>query len=154
MDTTQLSNSVPSPSASNWTYEEDEDKMTSKKIFRASVTAKEELQFGSPYDGGSTATLTIRKKRGETDIYLRVSKGQFNSSYDGGKVRARFDNIPAKMYEFSGASSGDSDIIFLDAVPSFLKKIKGHKKLLLEAEFYSEGLHVMEFDISNLNWTH
>ena len=48
--------------SSGWTYSEDEDKMTSKKTYYASIEAHESLEFDFPYNGGCTATLYVRKR--------------------------------------------------------------------------------------------
>ncbi len=142
----------PSETISAWSYSEDEDKMTSKKINYASVTAKDELEFDFPYNGGAVATFTIRKKNNRTDIYLQVSKGQFNNTFDGGQIRIRFDENSPKKYSFSGASDASSDIIFINSTKDVISKIKVSKKMLVEAEFFNEGNRQMEFDITGLKW--
>ena len=137
---------------SNWRYQVEEDKMTSKKTYLAYTQAKELLEFDFPYNGGSVATLILRKKRGLTNVCIKVSKGQFYGTYDDKKVRVRFDKLSPTYNSYSEASDGSSDIIFLDNERPFIAKIKKHKTLLIEAEFYQAGLKQMEFDISNLKW--
>jgi hypothetical protein len=137
-----------------WVYTEREDKMTSRKNYFAEIDANELLRFNFPYNGGSIATLTIRSKGKSKDIYLQVSKGQFNSNSDGGKLKIRFDDEIAKSYSYSTASSGSSDIIFIDNVSSVLEKIKKSKKMLIQVEFYQEGLRVIEFYTEGLKWEH
>lgn len=149
---TQQIGSNPSEPVSSWSYHDVEDKMTSKKIEFASITANEELQFDFPYDGGAIATFTIRKKNGSTDIYLQVSKGQFNNTFEGGMIKIRFDNNPAKKYSYAGASDGSSDIIFINSVREVVNKIKSSKKMIIEAEFYNEGNRQIEFSIEQLKW--
>lgn len=150
-DTIQVNNKAEAI-VSKWNYNESEDKMTSKKIITSSITANEELEFDFPYNGGSVATFTIRKKNGSTDIYLQVSKGQFNSTFDGGQIKVRFDDKPVKKYSFTGASDASSDIIFINSVKDIISKIKTAKKMLIETEFYNEGNRQMEFDIADLKW--
>src|SRR5690606_3412086 len=70
-----------------WSYRETEDKMTSKTTYMAHVSAKDMLQFDFPYQGGSLAMLTIRDKGGATDVFVSISKGQFNSTFQGGSVK-------------------------------------------------------------------
>ena len=135
-----------------WLYESEEDKMTSKKIKYASVIANELLQFNFPYNGGSTAILNIRKKGGVTDMYLTISKGQFNSTYDGGYIRLRFDNNPPKKYSFSPASDASTDVIFINSVNEIISKLKKSKTLIIETEFYNEGIRQIEFGVQGLEW--
>lgn len=137
---------------SSWKYSEKEDKMTSNKILYASVIAKEKLQFDFPYNGGSEATLIIRKNDNVNDIMLRVSKGQFNNSISGGDVRIRFDELKPKKYSFLPPSDGSSDVIFLKPVKELLSKIKQSHKMIIEAEFFNEGLRHIEFDIEGLKF--
>lgn len=144
--------SQPIAPASDWKYYEEEDKMTSKKIVSATVSAAEMLHFDFPYSGGSKAKFTIRKQNGRIDIYLRVSQGQFNSSFSGGNLKIRFDQNPLKVYSFSGASDGSSDIIFINSAKDIISRIKSSKKMLIEVEFYNEGLRQIEFNVEGLEW--
>lgn len=137
---------------SSWSFSEDVDKMTSKKVSYASVTAKEELQFEFPYNGGSVATLTVRKKDGANNIYLQITKGQFNSTYDGGNIRIKFDQNPPKRYSFSPASDASTDIIFINSTKDIISKLKSTKTLIIEAEFYNEGNRQIEFDVAGFTW--
>lgn len=138
-----------------WIYTEREDKMTSSKKYYAEIEANEVLRFNFPYDGGSIATLTLRSKgKSSQDIYLSVSKGQFKNDSDGGVIKIRFDDNVAKKYSYSNSSDGSTDIIFLDSVGSILDKIKKSKRMLIEVEFYQEGLRVIEFYTEGLKWEH
>ena len=144
---------APVEPMNTWQYEEDTDKMTSKIELFASVEAKEKLQFNFPYAGGSTATFMIRKKDGKTSLLLLISKGQFHYNYGEQKqVRIRFDDTPAKNYNYSEASDGSSDVIFLNDEKGILAQIKASKKMLIEAEFYQEGNRTMEFNVEGLKW--
>lgn len=64
--------------------------MTSKKQYFADLVANDELTFDFPYDGGSIATLILRKKRGENNVILKISKGRFIHNYEGGSIKVRF----------------------------------------------------------------
>jgi hypothetical protein len=135
----------------NWIYSEDEDKMTNKMTKYAIITADEELQFKFPYDGGSTATLQLRKKGG-LDIILSVSKGQFTNSYSGGSVRVKFGDSPAKSYSISSSSSGSSDLIFINQTKDFVSRLKSANKIIIEAEFYQEGNKLITFQTAGFDW--
>lgn len=142
--------SPPAEAEKNWYYNSKEDKMgaTSKT---ATVFANEELQFQFPYSGGSIASFTIRKKNG-TDMFLKVSKGQFMTNIDGGECRIRFDSDPPKTYTTSGSDDNSSDIIFFNSEQAILKRLKRAKKMVVEVSFYQEGSRQIEFDVHDLNW--
>lgn len=143
------------PPKQEWSYWDDEDKMTSKKTYYASIEANEKLEFDFPYNGGTTATLTIRKKPGETDVYIQFSKAQLLiDSYDGSDYRIRFDNNPPSTYTFLGASDHSSDIAFVQNTSRFIRNLKQHKKVIVEMQFYKEGSRAIEFNIAGFKWAH
>lgn len=140
-----------SPLVTTWTYENKSDKIGGT-VSRASVTSPDSLKFGFPYEAGSTATLTIRKRDDNTTLFLRVSNGQFNRSFQGGNARIRFDNEPAATYAFSAAANGSANVIFFDDVQKLIRKIKASKKMVIDVEFYAQGNRQIEFRTAGLTW--
>lgn len=138
----------------NWHYRSEEDKITSDTVYHAYVEANEKLYFDFPYKGGSTLTLMLREKNNETDIILRVSKGQFIPSVTGGFVTVRFGKDKAKKYPTSMSSDYSSDVIFINNEREFVKNLKSHETVVIETEFYQEGLKQIEFNIDGLTWEH
>ena len=149
-----VADSTNSSLPGKWTYSEEEDKMSSKKAFFAAIEAKELLDFDFPYNGGSTATITVRNQGKGNEVVLEVSKGQFNSSVDGATVKIRFDGMPASSYRASEASDGSSNILFIENTAKLIKKMKAAKKMLVQAEFYDSGEKVMEFNVEGFKWDH
>ncbi len=146
---------LPRVEPKSWDYSYGDDKMTSKKSYYAEVEANELLEFDFPYNGGSTATLTIRNKSGKNEAYLSVSKGQMlTRSYKETSYRVRFDDRPAQVYPFIGPSDNSSDLAFINNANKFIKNLKKSKKVIVELEFYQEGLRAIEFNVSNLKWDH
>lgn len=143
---------LPKEETTKWQFQEEVDKMTSNTVKYASIDANEELIFNFPYDGGSVASLTIRKKDGSNDIYLSVSKGQFNGTYDGGQVRIKFDEEKPKKFSFTAPSDNSSDVIFINSTKAIISKLKTSKKIIIEAEFFNEGNRQMEFDVTGFKW--
>ena len=136
-----------------WNFQEQIDKMTSNKIKFASIEANELLYFDFPYDGGSIATLTIRKKDGVNNIYLSISKGQFIlTNFNNGYLRIKFDNEPPIKYSILMPSDYSSDVIFINSSNTIISKLKKCKKIIIEAEFYDEGNRQMEFDVNGFKW--
>ncbi len=145
-------NGVDVNAVSNWDYSNDEDKMGTR-IKTATSTAKEVLEFDFPYQGGSIAYFTIRRKGGQTDMYLRVSKGQFiANTYDESTCRIRFDQGKPVTFGILPAADYSSDIIFFESEQAILKRIRKAKKIVVEVEFYKEGKRQIEFDVNGLKW--
>jgi len=136
-----------------WSYATEKNKMTSGDIKYASIDANELLYFSWSHKGGATATFTVRKKEGENDIYLQVSKGMFNSngSY-ANMLRIRFDDGQSFRVSYSRPSDNSSNTIFLGSVPTILNKLKKAKKMRIEVEFYMDGTRVIEFDVAGFTW--
>lgn len=136
-----------------WKYTTEVDKMTSKKNYYAAIGSTNQLEFAAPYDGGSTAVITVRNQNKSNDVVLTISKGQFVcSTGDGCTIKVRFDSDPAISFQADGPSDGSSDVLFLKPVGKFIKNIKKAKKVIVQAEFYEEGLKEMEFSPDGLKW--
>ncbi|AUD05840.1 hypothetical protein [Spirosoma pollinicola] len=142
-----------SDSATTWVYEKKIDK-EGNTVHKASIHSPNLLEFGFPYAGGSTATLSIRHKNGTSYLYLEVSKGQFNRSFQGGTARIRFDDKPARDYSFSAAENGRANIIFFDSVQPLVDQLKLARKAVVAVEFYAQGKRQIEFRTGSLRWNH
>lgn len=135
----------------NWEYDSTENKMGEKVKF-ASVKASELVFFDFPYSGGSTGAITIRKKRGDLDIYFTISRGQIDTDIDETLIRVKFDNEKPVTYSMSESEDGSSDILFFNSESSLLKKIRKSKRMVVEVPFYQNGVKQFEFRVKNLNW--
>lgn len=139
---------------SNWSYTEDEDKMTSEKRYFASCVSTNEIEFEFPYDGGSHFTLKVRNMGKGNDIVLQVSKGQFMPGIGSTEYcRVKFDDGETVNYTYGSAADGSADVIFLENSSKFLGKLKTAKKLMIEAPFYDAGRKVIESNVEGLTWT-
>ncbi len=99
---------------SNWSYSESIDEMTDKTTFLASVTSENEVNFDFPYNGGSVLTLTIRQSpQYGKDIYIKISKGQFNCGVYGETIKVRFDDDKPITFNCVEPSDHSSDLLFI-----------------------------------------
>ncbi len=155
-DSTQAAKKPDAAAANNgaWSYSTDTDKMTSKLDYFAEIEAKDVLNFSAPYDGGSTASLIIRNKAKQNDVMLKVSKGQFNAGTEGESIKIRFDNDQPVTYTATEPSDGSTDALFIGHESTLIKKLKTAQKIIIEAEFYEDGLKTMEFAVKDLKWDH
>ncbi|HVW95398.1 MAG TPA: hypothetical protein VHA56_05490 [Mucilaginibacter sp.] len=146
--------STQNTASGKWEYTQEEDKMTSKTKYFASINANNLLYFPFPYDGGQTASLLIRNLDGKNGALLSVSKGQFISHVDDGSVDIRFDDAQPVTFSTSEPSDGSTDVLFIDNAAKLIKKLKSAKKVIIQAEFYESGLKTMEFDTQGFTWDH
>ncbi|ELE9019834.1 TPA: hypothetical protein N5L20_000032 [Enterobacter kobei] len=142
-------------------YKNDEMRGTAQKF--SQTESDNAVDFDFPYNGGSKLTIVLRSKKTElkagqkpeslplTEAIIVISKGQFScNSYDGCHVSAKFDDGKIQRYAMSGAADGSSDVIFFDNSSSFIKNLKTHKKLILEADFFQSGSRQFKYDLTGL----
>ncbi len=128
--------------------------MTDEKKYFARVTSTNEIEFDFPYHGGSNFDIVARKDGKETDLMLTVTKGQFISSMGDEIISMKFDNGKVEKYYYTMAADGSADVIFFSNPAKIIKKLKGAKKVKIEAMFYDAGKKVIEFDVDGLKWNH
>ena len=140
--------------AGKWLYEQRVDN-EGRTVYKASTLSPTRLDFGFPYTGGSTATLTIRTRTGsDTHLYIQVSNGQFNRSFQGGMARIRFDRQSFGTYSISAAENGSANIVFFDAVQGLLRKVKAARTMTVSIEFAGQGNRQVDFKTAGLQWNH
>ncbi|HOY14512.1 MAG TPA: hypothetical protein PLY70_15295 [Saprospiraceae bacterium] len=133
-----------------WQYKQELNQMDGITNKYAQIQALDDLQFKFPYDGGSQAYLTIRRTK-DIDVYLSISKGQFLSGYNHA-VRLKFDEGKPITYNYQDPSDGSNETIFLNREQDIIKRLKSCSRLLIEVEFFDEGVRQLEFKTSDLNW--
>lgn len=139
--------------AGKWHYEQKIDK-EGHTVFKAFIVSPTLLEFDFPYNGGSTATLTIRKRNDDTHVYIQVSKGQFNRSFQEGKARVRFDNTSPVTYSFSAAENGSANVIFFDSERELINRMKAARNMTVDVEFAGQGQRKIDFKLAGLQWRH
>jgi hypothetical protein len=78
----------------NWEYDSIVNKM-GESIKLARVNSTELVYFDFPYSGGSVGSITIRKRRGDTDIYFSIS------IYNSNRISCSI-SINIIIYQFVG----------------------------------------------------
>ena len=136
---------------STWQYSKRVDN-EGRTVYKASITSPTLLAFDFPYNGGSIATLTIRKRDTDTHVYIQVSKGQFNRSFQEGKARVRFDGHAPVTYTFSAAENGSANVIFFDSEKALIKQLKTARTMLIDVDFAGQGTRQIEFRTAGLKW--
>ncbi len=137
--------------AETWLYAKTSDRQ-GKPIEKASVISPDRLNVGFPDNTVATALFTLRRTGNGTTAYLQVSQGQFNSSYQGGSVRIRFDGQPWKTYAYSPAANGTGTTIFFDAVAPLIAQLKSARRMTIEVVFNGQGRQQASFPVAGLRW--
>jgi hypothetical protein len=136
----------------HWKVNHPTDEMTDKAFVVASVTSINEVDFDFPYDGGSLLTMYVREKDNNTDVFFRISKGQFVcNEYSGTDViTIRFDDEAPQKFKASESSTNDSSILFVarsSDAKKIIQKCKTAKTMKVQLNFYSEGARIFNFEV-------
>lgn len=143
-------------------YKNDEMRGTAQKFVQ--TESDNAVDFDFPYNGGSKMAIVLRSVKTElksgqkpeslplTEAVIIISKGQFScSSYNDCHVSVKFDDGKIQKYSMTEAADGSADVIFFDNSASFIKKVKNHKRLILEADFFQAGSKQFKFDLTGLD---
>lgn len=141
----------PAQSAGGWRYEKTVDK-TGRTIYKASVTSANVVPFEYPYQGGSSATLTIRTGNGDPYVAIEVANGQFNRNFQAGTARVRFDGKPPVTYALSAAANGRANIVFFEAGHRLINQIKAARNMLVDVTFGGQPVRKIRFNTAGLRW--
>jgi hypothetical protein len=141
----------PPANAGKWTYEK-KVQPDGSTVSKATITASNILEFTFPYNGGSTATLTLRKRENGTTVYLEVSKGHFNRSFQNGTAKVRFDQQSPITYALVAAENGRANIVFFDNEQKLIRQIKAARTMTIDVGFAGQGTQQIRFSIAGLRW--
>ena len=137
-------------SEKTWDFTSDTDDMDDSVNKYYSLRSDNFANFDFPYQGDSYLTITVRymKKYGY-DVLLNIDNGQMvGNEYNGTNyVRVRFDNGNVEKYYYSEPNDGSADCVFIKNVSKFIKKCKTAKTIIIEQEFYQEGVHQFKFHV-------
>lgn len=136
----------------NWGYDTTVDAMTSRKTITASTTATNSFEFRQPYEGYNSAVLCIRKRRGTTDMYLKIDKGQFVFGVYGTDIKVRFDEKPYNEYSCNRSSDYDPTIMFINDAETFINHLYKAQNVIIEANVYDNGYQQFEFKVDGFKW--
>lgn len=139
--------------AETWHYTHRDDPMSTGKTHHAILSSSNTVNFDFPYQGVQHGTLTLRThpKHGK-DVIFNIDKGQILCpSYSSCKVRVRFDEANATLYNASGAADNSTETIFIRNYSQFVGKMMKAKRVRISMNIYQEGAPVFDFDVSGFN---
>lgn len=144
---------APATSASNinnWGEGTVKDEMTDKEkpyLFTRSLNGAD---FNFPYhvDGGSKATIVIRKDLKRKVAYIVIERGHIICSFDDCEIQTRSESGKIQKWSASEASPGVNTAIFIDNVNAFEHYIINNKKIRVGIEFYEYGIKSFDFNVS------
>jgi len=135
---------------SPWSYYQSRDEMNDGKIYTASVSSTNTVEFDFPYRDPQRGRLTLRRHPTHgKDLIFRIERGQILCpSYDDCSVTVRFDDAPAQTVGAVGPSDNSSEAIFLRTYESLVPRLIRSKRFRLTVEVHQEGNVFFDFDVS------
>jgi len=137
-----------------WNYHSTYNKIAGDSSYHAEIYTKKKLQFFSPYNGGSDVVIHVRRDEQDNNVFITIAPGMFVTHSSGGKIRAKFGASKALVFSTSMSSDNSDDTLFIDDADKFINLIKSNDSLILELEFYKEGVRQVEYNISKFKWDH
>ena len=144
---------APKEPESNWQYYNDKDEMRGTESRYAQLDGSNTTNLDFPY-GEQRGRMTVRKSaQFGFDILVGVESGQIMcNSFSRSYINVKFDDGPIQRYGCNEASDGTSNMVFVEGAKGFLGKLKNSKKVIVEAEFFQNGMQQLAFDTANLKW--
>lgn len=150
IDTALYGNTPIEVEKKTWTLQTKQDEMDDSKSYWYSLQSDNYANFDFPYEGDSYLTITVRwmKKYGY-DVLLEITDGQMvGNEYNGTNyVRVRFDGGKVQKFYYNEPNDGSSNLVFLRNAQKFIEKCKNAKDIIIEQEFYQEGVHQFKFHV-------
>lgn len=145
--------SPPAEAASEWSYSTEKDEMRGGETRYAQVEATNTINLDFPYGEQRGRILVRQSPKFGFDILVGVPSGQIMcNSYSNSHISVKFDDGPIRRYGCTDASDGSNSMIFVQGAKGFLANLKVSKKVVVEAEFFQNGLQQMTFNTANLKW--
>lgn len=150
IDTALYGNTPIEVEKKTWSLQTKQDEMDDSKSYWYSLQSDNYANFDFPYEGDSYLTITVRwmKKYGY-DVLLEITDGQMvGDEYNGTNyVRVRFEGGKVQKFYYNEPNDGSSNLVFLRNAQKFIEKCKNAKDIIIEQEFYQEGVHQFKFHV-------
>lgn len=133
-----------------WSLKTKQDDMDDSKSYFYSLQSDNYANFDFPYEGDSYLTIVVRwMKKSGYDVLLKITDGQMvGNEYNGTNyVRVRFDGGKVQKFYYDEPNDGSSNLVFLRNAQKFIEKCKNAKDIIIEQEFYQEGVHQLKFHV-------
>ncbi len=141
---------IPANSTSRWLQNDQDDKMTHKKMYFATLSATEGLHLGS---GVVDAQLMLKYKNDKNEAVLRLDKGSFSKKAANTSLRVLFDSVSTEKYP-AEVSPYMANCILIKNPDQLIAKLKTSKRVIIDADIDNEAHQKIIFDVAGLDWKH
>lgn len=136
-----------------WSYSEQKDEMRGAVTRFAELDAENTIQLDFPYGEQRGRMLVRQSPQFGFDILVGVPSGQIMChSFSNSRINVKFDDGPIERFACTDASDGTNNMVFVRNARGFLAKLKKSERVVIEAEFFQNGMQQMVFETANLKW--
>ncbi len=138
---------LPTLCLAQWSYETEQDKMTSKVKKTAVIKSDNSMDLDFPYKGKNHGWIQVRQHpQWGLDVIFLIDKGQIIcNSYQGCPIQVRFDEGKVQTFEGTKPADHSSTAVFLNNPKRFIQSASKAKRILIQANIYKSGSQVLEF---------
>ncbi|MGA2297382.1 MAG: hypothetical protein ABSG15_07540 [FCB group bacterium] len=125
---------------SSWKYAHSHSQLNGGASSSASIKAKEP----------SKAIFTVGKVNNGICVYLLVPKGEYNH-FNKKSIKIKFDVNQPEQYSINIISN----LIYIESEidkENIISKLKTAKRMIIEADFFREGIRQIEFSTDGFKW--
>ena len=141
------------PSESEWRYNEQKDEMRGATSRFAELDAQNTINLDFPYGEQRGHIIVRQSPQFGFDLLVGVPSGQIMcNSFSNSRINVKFDDGPIERFGCTDASDGTSNMVFVQNSRGFLAKLKKSGKVVVEAEFFQNGMQQMVFNSAGLKW--
>lgn len=144
---------VNNEETSEWNYDEQKDEMRGSVDRFAELDGENTIHLDFPY-GEQRGKILIRDSaKFGFDILVGVPSGQIMcNTYSNSYINVKFDDGPIERFGCVDASDGTNNMVFVEEENNFLSKLRKSERVVIEAEFFQNGMQQMKFNSKGLNW--
>ncbi|MCK5864701.1 hypothetical protein [Marinobacter adhaerens] len=134
-----------------WNYYSFTDDMTGEEVSVATLKSDNSVRFEFPYNkaGGSSLSLSFRKRNGKLDAYLRIERGQMMCGYSSCNFLLKIGEGSVQEWTGLRSSTGESDIMFVRDASQLSKIVEQGKPIKIGIDFYRSGSKTFQFSPRN-----
>lgn len=119
----------------------------------AELEAENTISLDFPYGEQRGQMMVRQSPQFGFDILVGVREGQIMcNSFSNSRINVKFDNGPIERFGCTDASDGTNNMVFIQNTKAFMAKLKKSNRVVVEAEFFQNGMQQMVFETAGLKW--
>lgn len=130
-----------------WTTKIEQNKIDDTSIVTVYLEANEPIE--KRLSGNAYPTLVFRCRDNKTEAFVTFFK--YFETNENHNVLVRIDSDKAQKQRWSSSTDGRALFVGGDKHIPFIKSLKGHSRLVIQATPYNSGNIVSEFDLSGID---